>query len=234
MPGARQAHLGSRQVWRGPGGRTRNPVQHFRRTPICVSINGMAYCELCDMDRGSCPHGLAERRAGTVAGTSFRLISPRGMAHFLGCPTKAMTSTSATGATSMCDKLGSAWETASICTPPVACVAISSPPPGARPASITALGEPSDRCACPQLSEHRPTNRPARGRAGGVEFSNVRVRGRPAVRRSRHTAGLAEGLRAKDCLQWHVMTTTSGHSACAPAATRSARPNFKPPVLSST
>jgi hypothetical protein len=48
----------------------------------------MAYCELCDMDRGSCPHGLAERRAGTAAGTTFLLISPRGMAHFLGCPHK--------------------------------------------------------------------------------------------------------------------------------------------------
>jgi len=48
----------------------------------------MAYCELCEMDRESCPHGLAERRTAAAAAAGRLLISPSGMAHFPGCPHK--------------------------------------------------------------------------------------------------------------------------------------------------
>lgn len=47
----------------------------------------MVWCELCDLERAMCVHGLRaeqtarERRAGL-------LISPRGIAHFDGCPHK--------------------------------------------------------------------------------------------------------------------------------------------------
>ena len=51
-------------------------------------IDGVAYCELCDMDRAYCVHGLAERRATASVGVTSLLISPRGMAHFPGCPHK--------------------------------------------------------------------------------------------------------------------------------------------------
>ena len=44
----------------------------------------MAFCELCDMDREFCEHGLAERRTYAVAITRHLLISPNGMAHFPG------------------------------------------------------------------------------------------------------------------------------------------------------
>lgn len=47
----------------------------------------MAYCELCEMDREFCPHGLADRqRVAAVVGRL--LIHPNGMAHFPGCPHK--------------------------------------------------------------------------------------------------------------------------------------------------
>ncbi len=51
-------------------------------------MDGMAYCELCEMDLAYCEHGLAarRRRASTVAVRLF--ISPNGMAHFPGCPHK--------------------------------------------------------------------------------------------------------------------------------------------------
>jgi hypothetical protein len=48
----------------------------------------MAYCDLCDMDREFCEHGLAERRRSVVASVSKLLISPSGIAHFPGCPHK--------------------------------------------------------------------------------------------------------------------------------------------------
>jgi len=48
----------------------------------------MAYCELCDMDREFCEHGLAERRRNSIATIRELLISPSGMAHFPGCPHK--------------------------------------------------------------------------------------------------------------------------------------------------
>ena len=51
-------------------------------------MNGMANCELCDMDRESCEHGLTERRANARAAVRELLISPTGIAHFPGCPHK--------------------------------------------------------------------------------------------------------------------------------------------------
>lgn len=49
----------------------------------------MAYCDRCEMERAYCEHGLAERRhAASSPAASLVLISPRGMAHFPGCPHK--------------------------------------------------------------------------------------------------------------------------------------------------
>ena len=44
-------------------------------------INGIAHCELCEMDREFCEHGLAERRRNAAASTGELLISASGMAH---------------------------------------------------------------------------------------------------------------------------------------------------------
>lgn len=51
-------------------------------------MGSMAYCDLCDMDREFCEHGLAEKRRNVVATVSRLLISPNGIAHFPGCPHK--------------------------------------------------------------------------------------------------------------------------------------------------
>ncbi len=51
-------------------------------------MKGMAYCDLCEMDREFCEHGLAERRRNAAATASGLLISPNGVAHFAGCPHK--------------------------------------------------------------------------------------------------------------------------------------------------
>ena len=51
-------------------------------------IESVAYCDLCDMNRDYCEHGLAERRATGSGRASGLLISPAGMAHFRGCPHK--------------------------------------------------------------------------------------------------------------------------------------------------
>lgn len=51
-------------------------------------MNGMAYCDLCELDREFCEHGLAEKRRNAAAGASGLLISPSGIAHFSGCPHK--------------------------------------------------------------------------------------------------------------------------------------------------
>jgi hypothetical protein len=48
----------------------------------------MAYCDLCEMDRDSCEHGLAERRRAASASASRLLISPNNMAHFPQCDHK--------------------------------------------------------------------------------------------------------------------------------------------------
>ena len=48
----------------------------------------MAFCELCDMDREFCEHGLVERRTHAAAIARQLLISPNGMAHVPGCPHK--------------------------------------------------------------------------------------------------------------------------------------------------
>jgi hypothetical protein len=53
-----------------------------------VIMGCMAFCDLCDMDREFCEHGLLERRRDAVAIVSKLLISPNGIAHFPGCPHK--------------------------------------------------------------------------------------------------------------------------------------------------
>lgn len=48
----------------------------------------MAYCELCEMEREFCVHGMGDRRETAMAVAVELLISPNGMAHFPGCPHK--------------------------------------------------------------------------------------------------------------------------------------------------
>lgn len=45
------------------------------------------WCELCDLDLANCIHGLRNRQAERVRSAAL-LASPRGMAHFEGCPHK--------------------------------------------------------------------------------------------------------------------------------------------------
>jgi hypothetical protein len=47
----------------------------------------MAWCELCDLDRSFCVHGLTDARVAAER-KAMLLVSPRGMAHFEGCPHK--------------------------------------------------------------------------------------------------------------------------------------------------
>lgn len=51
-------------------------------------MNCMDYCELCEMDREFCEHGLAEKRRAAAVTAGELLISPNGVAHFPGCPHK--------------------------------------------------------------------------------------------------------------------------------------------------
>jgi hypothetical protein len=51
-------------------------------------MDDVTYCELCEMDRDYCEHGLAERRRIASASSSSLLISPRNVAHFPQCPHK--------------------------------------------------------------------------------------------------------------------------------------------------
>jgi hypothetical protein len=81
-------------------------------------LNGMAYCELCDMDREFCEHGLLERRRNAITIARELLISPNGMAHFPGCPHKGDDPDYSRWATLDTPR---AWErlgTASNCQPP--------------------------------------------------------------------------------------------------------------------
>jgi hypothetical protein len=51
-------------------------------------MGDVAYCDLCEMDRSYCVHGLEDRRQAASSNASVLLVSPRGMAHFSGCPHK--------------------------------------------------------------------------------------------------------------------------------------------------
>ena len=51
-------------------------------------MNRMADRDLCEMDREFCEHGLVERRRNAAAAATGSLISPKGIAHFAGCPHK--------------------------------------------------------------------------------------------------------------------------------------------------
>lgn len=72
----------------GGGREALEPVRLSRLDLNCANINGVTFCELCEMSREFCPHGRAEQRAAVAASASLLLISPRGMAHFPGCPHK--------------------------------------------------------------------------------------------------------------------------------------------------
>jgi hypothetical protein len=48
-------------------------------------MDNVAFCDLCEMDRDYCEHGLAERRRTASASAATLLISPRNIAHFPGC-----------------------------------------------------------------------------------------------------------------------------------------------------
>ena len=59
-----------------------------RLVPRRVIMRCMAYCELCEMDRAFCEHGQGDRRKAATVAAGELLISPKGMAHFRGCPHK--------------------------------------------------------------------------------------------------------------------------------------------------
>ena len=48
----------------------------------------VAYCNLCEMNRDYCEHGLADRRRTAAASAGRLLISPNSVAHFPQCPHK--------------------------------------------------------------------------------------------------------------------------------------------------
>jgi hypothetical protein len=47
----------------------------------------MTWCDLCDLDRSTCQHGLVDRRSSRATGAVV-LVSPARIAHFEGCPHK--------------------------------------------------------------------------------------------------------------------------------------------------
>jgi hypothetical protein len=51
-------------------------------------MGDVAYCDLCEMDRNYCVHGLAENRRAASASASALLVSPKNVAHFPQCPHK--------------------------------------------------------------------------------------------------------------------------------------------------
>ena len=62
--------------------RSDTPIAEYARLllPVYVIMNGMAYCDLCEMDREFCEHGLAERRrnaAATAGGFTITINSPK-------------------------------------------------------------------------------------------------------------------------------------------------------------
>ena len=51
-------------------------------------MGDVANCNLCDMNRDYCEHGLTERRRAAAASAGRLLISPNSVAHFPRCPHK--------------------------------------------------------------------------------------------------------------------------------------------------
>lgn len=63
-------------------------TEKLRRLRSQENISIVAYCDKCDMELASCPHGLSERQATATTSVTTLLISPNGFAHFPGCPHK--------------------------------------------------------------------------------------------------------------------------------------------------
>jgi len=61
---------------------------HIALLEVRAIMSYMTYCDLCELDREFCEHGLAERRRNAATVASGLLISPNGIAHFPGCPHK--------------------------------------------------------------------------------------------------------------------------------------------------
>ena len=83
-------------------------------------MNDMAYCDLCDLDRDFCEHGMTETRRNAAAAADGLLISPTGIAHFPGCHHKGDDPDYSRWARLDTSR---AWErlgTASSCPPPAA------------------------------------------------------------------------------------------------------------------
>ena len=60
-------------------------LTHAFRSAVKMAV--MVWCELCDLDRSTCIHGLRDRQTARER-QAVVLISPQGMAHFDGCPHK--------------------------------------------------------------------------------------------------------------------------------------------------
>jgi len=103
LPG-RRGHL--RLAARLPAGRTPVGSQsitsrwghetHLLAAAVCSAqfrvisaiMDDVPFCDLCEMDRSYCVHGLGEHRRAVSASVSTVLVSPSGIAHFPQCPHK--------------------------------------------------------------------------------------------------------------------------------------------------
>ena len=57
---------------------------------VCrFTLRRVTYCEVCGLDRAHCAHAFAEHEAKRkIVDSATLLVSPRGVAHFDGCPHK--------------------------------------------------------------------------------------------------------------------------------------------------
>ena len=86
---------------------------------VHVIMNGMAYCDLCEMDREFCEHGLAERRRNAAAAAGGLLISPRASPTSRVALIRVTIRTTGGGPSLTRHVPGNAWETGSSCGLPV-------------------------------------------------------------------------------------------------------------------
>jgi hypothetical protein len=73
-----------RLIWLRLSGRLAMPFSGWFRG----IMGDVAYCNLCEMNRDYCEHGLTERRRAAAASAGRLLISPNSVAHFPQCPHK--------------------------------------------------------------------------------------------------------------------------------------------------